>query len=421
MKLSLLEAPVNFAMANVPEKKIGEGNLLFGEILNMKLQSFRAEPETDTVETGKENTGLMQLLANVLGVMEELQEKVGFALDEGEQELFQETVDLLESIEDIGPPNMAAVLEPVLEKFVLAAEQLQLNSDAEMDSEKLEAALKVLTEMLEQYESISSTFQKSGELLFLAAGQMPGKHNMPIRSDLKPDNGGNQAGKFISYHENTETEEAKQISIRLETANTKEDSAGTASLTEATEKRGAGTGNSQSKADANSIQASSVNRNETEEVIVKIAETAPNERKARELIRQFSNVLQKSHFNQGLQTKSMTIRLYPEHLGSLRIELTQRNGAMIARILASTSMAKDLLDSQIHQLRQAFVQQNIQVDKVDISYQEGLDKYSSQDQRNGDQEQAGPDQRSDKEAFNGEKDEEEFSSFLQNILFEMEV
>lgn len=60
------------------------------------------------------------------------------------------------------------------------------------------------------------------------------------------------------------------------------------------------------------------------------------------------------------------IKLYPEHLGSVRVELMQHNGVLTARILAATASGREMLDGQLHQLKQAFVQQNLQVERIDI-------------------------------------------------------
>nr|WP_285851891.1 flagellar hook-length control protein FliK [Sporosarcina luteola] len=77
--------------------------------------------------------------------------------------------------------------------------------------------------------------------------------------------------------------------------------------------------------------------------------------------------MKRSNFGQVGGTNRMLIKLYPEHLGQVRIELLETNGIMTARILASTALAKGMLDSQLHQLKHAFNQQNLQVDRVDIA------------------------------------------------------
>jgi len=85
------------------------------------------------------------------------------------------------------------------------------------------------------------------------------------------------------------------------------------------------------------------------------------------LMKEMQNIFKRSNFGQTGGTNRLLVKLYPEHLGQVRIELIQTNGVMTARILASTALGKEMLDSQLHQLRAAFQQQNLQVDRIDIS------------------------------------------------------
>lgn len=89
--------------------------------------------------------------------------------------------------------------------------------------------------------------------------------------------------------------------------------------------------------------------------------------RAEQLMRELQNVFKRANFGQTGGTNRISIKLYPEHLGQLRIELLQTNGLLTARILASNVLGKEMLESQLHQLRQAFLQQNIQVERIDIS------------------------------------------------------
>lgn len=85
------------------------------------------------------------------------------------------------------------------------------------------------------------------------------------------------------------------------------------------------------------------------------------------LIKEMQTIFKRSNFGQADGTSRLLIKLYPEHLGQVRIELLQVNGIMTARILASTALGKEMLDSQLHQLRSAFLQQNLQVERIDVS------------------------------------------------------
>lgn len=99
------------------------------------------------------------------------------------------------------------------------------------------------------------------------------------------------------------------------------------------------------------------------------------------LLREMQAIFKRSNFGQTGGTNRLLIKLYPEHLGQVRIELMQINGVMTARILASSALGKEMLDSQLHQLRSAFLQQNLQVERIDISQM--LDNTTKNEHKHG--------------------------------------
>lgn len=157
----------------------------------------------------------------------------------------------------------------------------------------------------------------------------------------------------------------------------------------------------------------------TEQFILHMGDKQNYDSRTNELIREFSNILAKSQLSQTPGASRLLIRLYPEQLGSLRIELLQKDGMMMARIMASTNMAKNMLDSQLHSLKQVFIQQNIQVDKLEITVsQHEQEKYLDQNPR--DEGRSGEGNK--EKQYRNEKDSSaEFSEELKNVLFEMEV
>ncbi|TGB00284.1 flagellar hook-length control protein FliK [Sporolactobacillus shoreae] len=68
-------------------------------------------------------------------------------------------------------------------------------------------------------------------------------------------------------------------------------------------------------------------------------------------------------------TKNLTVTLYPEHLGKLTVSVTQTSDGMIARIIAGTKTAKDLLESGIGQLRNDLAAQGVTIGQIDVSRQ----------------------------------------------------
>lgn len=102
-------------------------------------------------------------------------------------------------------------------------------------------------------------------------------------------------------------------------------------------------------------------------VTVTVQTGQTQENRSETLMKEMQLLFKRANFGQAGGSNRMLIKLYPEHLGQIRIELHETNGIISARILASTALAKEMLDSQMHQLRHAFNQQNVQVDRIDIT------------------------------------------------------
>lgn len=88
-----------------------------------------------------------------------------------------------------------------------------------------------------------------------------------------------------------------------------------------------------------------------------------------QFIKAFENIIGRSKLTNLNGMQKLFIKLNPENLGTLRIELIQRDGILMAKIIASTSSGKQLLDAQLQGLKQAFINQNISVEKIEIAYQ----------------------------------------------------
>jgi flagellar hook-length control protein FliK len=65
----------------------------------------------------------------------------------------------------------------------------------------------------------------------------------------------------------------------------------------------------------------------------------------------------------------MQIKLTPEHLGTIEVHLIQRHGEITAKIIASSQAAKEAIDGQLSQLKQAFAGQNVEFEKVEVLLQ----------------------------------------------------
>jgi flagellar hook-length control protein FliK len=136
-----------------------------------------------------------------------------------------------------------------------------------------------------------------------------------------------------------------------------------------------------------------------------------------EFVKQFENILSKANFSGTNGVNKLLIRLNPEHLGSLRIELVQKDGMLSAKILATTSQAKDMLENQIHGLKQAFSGQNIQIERIEIS--QAFNAFNSEKFSQKDAEEHNEQQESKEE--NNDETESEFMGSLADALLNLEV
>lgn len=137
---------------------------------------------------------------------------------------------------------------------------------------------------------------------------------------------------------------------------------------------------------------------------------------AEQLVNQIEKLLNQSQIlkNQGII--KLQLKLYPEHLGSIRIELVQKDGVLSARLLATSAVAKEMLDSQLHQLKNALVQQNIQLDRIDI--QQAIQDKDLRDQNlfNNFFNQQNQQNNEEQEQENPEEQEQESQSFKDYLL-----
>jgi flagellar hook-length control protein FliK len=136
-----------------------------------------------------------------------------------------------------------------------------------------------------------------------------------------------------------------------------------------------------------------------------------------QLIQQFESILSKSQLMTSGGNQKLFIKLYPEHLGALRVELIQKDSTLIAKFMTSTATAKDLLESQIQSLKQAFGLQNIQVERIEISQQ--LNQQERYFNRDSQQQQEQRQQREQEEQK--QQNDQPFTVSFEETLLNVEV
>jgi flagellar hook-length control protein FliK len=137
-----------------------------------------------------------------------------------------------------------------------------------------------------------------------------------------------------------------------------------------------------------------------EQVSMHIGDRLPKEMQQQQFIRQLQSIIKRGSFSQNSQgANTLSIKLYPEHLGRLTIQLSQVEGVITARIITGSLVAKELIETQITQLRQAFAQQQLQVDRIDVlGEQQGNEEkgeHSSRENNQTRRKQADKDEKED--------------------------
>lgn len=137
-----------------------------------------------------------------------------------------------------------------------------------------------------------------------------------------------------------------------------------------------------------------------------------------QFVKAFETILNKSSFTNANGTQKLLIQLNPEHLGSMRIELIQKDNVMVARIMATTAQAKEMLESQLQGLKHSFVGQGIQVEKIEISQQLSAfsqERFYQRDSDTSEQQNQQQDKQADEETAT------EFTNQFEEALLNVEV
>lgn len=97
--------------------------------------------------------------------------------------------------------------------------------------------------------------------------------------------------------------------------------------------------------------------------------------------------------------KGMTeakIIMHPQSLGQVDVKITSHNGVITAQFSVDNGLGKEVLDSQMAQLRSALTQQGLQVDRLEVTQQQPQQQFAFQQQK---------DQNKGQQSFTGKDDD----------------
>jgi len=87
-----------------------------------------------------------------------------------------------------------------------------------------------------------------------------------------------------------------------------------------------------------------------------------------------SQLVEKAVLNLKNGQTSMRIRLKPEALGHLRMHITTENNQVMIKILTENPLVKEIIETNVNQLRAELQNQGLEIDKFDVSVDQGSNK-----------------------------------------------
>lgn len=119
------------------------------------------------------------------------------------------------------------------------------------------------------------------------------------------------------------------------------------------------------------VNVSSVPISRLEQHVIHINQTETSEPAAKQLIDQFQSAMRTSRFlsmNNGVNQLSIAIR--PDNLGEMMVRLTEINGEMTLKIIVSSQSTRQMLESNLHQLKNMFSPHQVVIEEQEINLQE---------------------------------------------------
>lgn len=123
---------------------------------------------------------------------------------------------------------------------------------------------------------------------------------------------------------------------------------------------------------------------QNEPVNINAAQSSDSLANAHSILEQIQNQIK---LTANTDITKMEFQLYPEHLGKLTIELASKDGAITAHIRAQEQAVKEVLESQIVQLRENMNNQGLKVDAVEVTIESHEFERNLEQGRQNEQEQ----------------------------------
>jgi len=159
-----------------------------------------------------------------------------------------------------------------------------------------------------------------------------------------------------------------------------------------------------------------------EQYVIHLTHAQGNTSPDQQLMEQFQKVIQSSKFLNAPSggANQLSITLHPSNLGEMNLRFAEVNGEMTVKIMVTTQVAKDMLETNMKQLMNMFSPHQVVVEKQEmaVSQSENIDD-AQQQQEEQDEKEERHFQQPDEQ--NSEKSELDFENHLNEILLNEKV
>ncbi|MFC0524141.1 flagellar hook-length control protein FliK [Pontibacillus salicampi] len=100
-----------------------------------------------------------------------------------------------------------------------------------------------------------------------------------------------------------------------------------------------------------------------EQLFIKLNSSQATPSNQQSLIEQFQKIISQSRFSISNAGSQLSIKLNPGNLGDMMVRMTQQNGEMMVKILVTSQAAKEMLESNMQQLRHMFSPSQVQIER----------------------------------------------------------
>lgn len=352
--------PDTLATSNVRNTKSDQSMEKFGSVFN-ELVSRKQEPTAKAESNTQEpNEQLLDVLnANSL---QEVFEALDIPVDEATLTVNVDDVEIpLDQL--LTTENLAALLEMDVEDLQSLLEQL---TNGEVDGTDiwaiLEEAPQLLMKLVESLDGKQTMSEEATKLAqFLKLAQLVGEKTDTIYQQQFTLDGLKQSLEAavvqisnlvqVVQPNTVNTMQMNSIQQYIQPVQTEQKVEATAQTAQSNHE---------------SLFQQNAQSNPTTRLVTVTLPTNPASQ-AEALAKEIQNLINRSQLSNNQGTMKLMLKLFPENLGQIRIEIMQQNGVMTARLLATTAAGKELLDSNLNQLKATFVAQNIQMERIDVT------------------------------------------------------